>query len=165
MFVLVYCIIKGSLKHARCQQTAPSRSRRDTCFVKLGGSFEEAGQRRLQHHDKVLQLLGYSDQHVLIHQVVLGLLQRPVTAHIPAETEISSVLCGFGCFPCCLVLVQNAYENRETENLGGEERRDGAEQRHTAWQKRDGEASAAEQQGSGRVERSEEGRGGRRMIK
>ncbi len=56
-----------------------------TCFVQLSGSFEEAWQRRLQHHDKVLQLLRYSDQHVFIHQVVFGLLESPLTAHIPAQ--------------------------------------------------------------------------------
>lgn len=56
-----------------------------TCFVQLSGSFEEAWQRGLQHHDKVLQLLCYSDQHVFIHQVVFRLLQSPLAAHIPAQ--------------------------------------------------------------------------------
>lgn len=45
-----------------------------TCFVQIRGSFEEARQRSLQHHDKVLQLFCYSDQHVFIHQVVFCLL-------------------------------------------------------------------------------------------
>lgn len=61
------------------------KSQERTCFVQLGGSFEEAWQRRLQHHHKVLQLLRYSNQHVFIHQVVFGLLQSPLAAHVPAQ--------------------------------------------------------------------------------
>lgn len=58
-----------------------------TCPVQICGSSEEAWQRRLQHHHKVLQLLRYSHQQVFIHQVVLGLLQRPLAACVPAVTN------------------------------------------------------------------------------
>lgn len=56
-----------------------------TCPVELRGPPEEARQRRLQHHHKVLQLLRDSHQQVFIHQVVLGLLQRPLAARVPAQ--------------------------------------------------------------------------------
>lgn len=62
-------------------------SNHGTCFVQLSGSSEEAWQRCLQHHDKILQLLSYSDQHVLVHQVVLRLLQSPLAAYIPAHRQ------------------------------------------------------------------------------
>lgn len=58
-----------------------------TCFVQLSGSFEEAWQRGLQHHDKIFQLFCYADQQVLIHQVVLCLLQSPLTAHVPTHKK------------------------------------------------------------------------------
>lgn len=61
--------------------------RSSTCFVQLSGSFEEAWQRGLQHHDKIFQLFCYADQHVLIHQVVLCLLQSPLTAHVPTHKK------------------------------------------------------------------------------
>lgn len=60
-------------------------SRDGTCFIQLSGSFEEAWQRGLQHHDKVFQLFCYSDQHVFVHQVVFSLLQGPLAAHVPAQ--------------------------------------------------------------------------------
>lgn len=56
-----------------------------TCLVQLSGPPEEAWKGCLQHHDKVLQLFRNSDQHVLIHQVVLCLLQSPLAAHVPAQ--------------------------------------------------------------------------------
>ncbi len=63
-----------------------------TWSVELCGSLEEAGQRCLQDHDEVLQLLGHSDQQILIHQVVLGLFQGPSTAHIPAHTTAREIV-------------------------------------------------------------------------
>lgn len=57
-----------------------------TCSVELSRSFEEAWQRRLQDHDEVLQLLGYSNQQILVHQVVLCLFKSPSAACIPAHT-------------------------------------------------------------------------------
>lgn len=57
-----------------------------TCFIQISGSLEEAWQCGLQHHDKVFQLFCDSHQHVLIHQVVLGLIQSPLAAHVPAQT-------------------------------------------------------------------------------
>lgn len=63
-----------------------------TRFVELRGSLEEAWQCCFQDHDEVLQLLGHSDQQVLIHQVVLGLFQGPSTAHIPAHKTARKVL-------------------------------------------------------------------------
>lgn len=63
-----------------------------TCPIELRGSSEEAWQRRLQHHHEVLQLLRYSHQQVFIHQVVLGLLQRPLAARVPAQRSQTAKL-------------------------------------------------------------------------
>lgn len=65
-----------------------------TCLVELRGALEEARQRRLQDQDKVLQLLRHPHQQILVDQVVLGLLQRPAAASVPAHKKQSQNLTG-----------------------------------------------------------------------
>ena len=77
---------------------------RGTCLVEVGSPPEEARQRGLQHHHKVLQLLRHPHQQVLVHQVVLGLLQGPGAAHVPERSQGGAS----GCILLVLQLVWSA---------------------------------------------------------
>ena len=67
------------------QPTESTRTNRlKTCDEEFQRSAEEPRKTGLQHGHKLFQLVGDANNEVVVCEVVLGHLQRPLTAHLPA---------------------------------------------------------------------------------